>query len=182
MPKNTGTIEIKKLQDKHKGEVCAQMMADSEPWITLGRGYDVLLKAVMSSSREVYFAALKDEIAGFIMINMHGTFVGYVQSICVAPDWRNKGVGGQLMAFAENRIFSETPNVFLCVSSFNKGAQRLYEKLGYEVVGELKDFIASGYSEILMRKTISPLAEFKMFNRPARRSGPVESNRNQHDD
>lgn len=65
------------------------------------------------------------------------------------------------MAFAEKRIFSETPNAFICVSSFNSSAQKLYERLGYEVIGELKDYIISGYSEILLRKTIAPLTEFK---------------------
>ena len=65
------------------------------------------------------------------------------------------------MAFAEKRIFSETPNVFVCVSSFNKGAQRFYERLGYEVIGELRDYIISGHSEILLRKTIAPLTDFK---------------------
>jgi ribosomal protein S18 acetylase RimI-like enzyme len=65
------------------------------------------------------------------------------------------------MAFAERRILAETPNVFICVSSFNDGARRLYERLGYEVVGELKDYIVAGHSEILLRKTIGPLTGFR---------------------
>jgi ribosomal protein S18 acetylase RimI-like enzyme len=91
---------------------------------------------------------------------MHGAFVGYIQSMGVVPAWRNRGLGSRLMAFVEKRIFSETPNAFTCVSSFNEGAQRLYERLGYEVVGELKDYIISGHSEILLRKTIAPLSEY----------------------
>jgi RimJ/RimL family protein N-acetyltransferase len=47
------------------------------------------------------------------------------------------------------------------VSSFNSGARRLYERLGYEEVGELRDWIISDHSEILLRKTIAPLTEFK---------------------
>jgi ribosomal protein S18 acetylase RimI-like enzyme len=61
------------------------------------------------------------------------------------------------MAFAEERIFQEVPNVFLCVSSFNQEAQRFYARLGYEQVGELKDYVVRGHSEFLMRKTIGPL-------------------------
>ena len=41
-----------------------------------------------------------------------------------------------------------------------EGAQRLYERLGYDVVGEFKDYIISGHSEILLRKTIAPLSEY----------------------
>ena len=49
----------------------------------------------------------------------------------------------------------------MCVSSFNQDAQRLYLRLGYELVGELKNYIVAGYSESLLRKTIAPLIEFK---------------------
>jgi len=65
------------------------------------------------------------------------------------------------MDYVEKRILSETPNVFICVSSFNGRVQRLYERRGYEVVGELKNWIVPGHSEILLRKTIAPLTEFK---------------------
>jgi ribosomal protein S18 acetylase RimI-like enzyme len=65
-----------------------------------------------------------------------------------------------LIRFAENRILGETPNVFLCVSSFNPMALRLYKRLGYEAIGELTNFIVPDHSEILLRKTIGPLVEF----------------------
>jgi ribosomal protein S18 acetylase RimI-like enzyme len=65
------------------------------------------------------------------------------------------------MVYAEKHIFSRTPNVFICVSSFNSAARKLYERLGYQTIGELKDYIVSGHSEILLRKTIGPLSEFK---------------------
>jgi ribosomal-protein-alanine N-acetyltransferase len=158
---NIAETEIRKLQRTAEAEICAQMMANSEPWTTLRRNFDASLKIVTDPSREVLLATVNDEIVGFIILLMQGAFVGYVQSVCVEPEWRGKGVGGQLMAFAEKRIFSETPNVFVCVSSFNKGAQRFYERLGYEVIGELRDYIISGHSEILLRKTIAPLTDFK---------------------
>jgi ribosomal-protein-alanine N-acetyltransferase len=137
------------------------MMADSEPWITLRRDYDASLATLTHPSKEAYLATIEGAIVGFIILNLHGAFVGYIQSICVAPAWRAKGIGSRLMDFAEQRIFNETPNVFICASSFNKDAQRLYEKRGYVLVGELKDYIVSGHSEFLFRKSIAPLAEFK---------------------
>lgn len=155
-------MEIRKIVQPGEAKACARMMAASEPWITLRRDYETLLRIVANPAREVYVAVEgSKEIAGFIMLNMQGAFIGYIQSICIAPGWRNKGIGSRLMAFAEERIFKETPNVFICVSSFNPNAKRLYERLGYEVVGELKEYIVSGHSEILLRKTIAPLAEFK---------------------
>lgn len=148
------------LKTQAEAEDCARMMAASEPWITLQRGYTDLLKAVQNPAREVYLAKLDGEIAGLIMLNMQGAFTGYIQTICVSPEWQNQGIGRQLMVFAEKRIFDETPNVFLCVSSFNASAQKFYAGLGYEVIGELKDYLVAGYSEILLRKTIAPLVGY----------------------
>jgi ribosomal protein S18 acetylase RimI-like enzyme len=136
-------------------------MANSEPWITLRRDYDASLKILIDPSREVHLAMVGDEIVGFTILNMQGAFVGYLQSVCVAPQWRGKGIGSELMDYVEKRILSENPNVFICVSSFNERVQKLYERRGYEVVGELKNWIVPGHSEILLRKTIAPLTEFK---------------------
>ena len=92
---------------------------------------------------------------------MHGAFVGYIQTVCVDADARGSGTGTRLVEFAEKRIFADVPNVFLCVSSFNPRARKLYERLGYELVGELKDYLIRGESEFLMRKSIAPLREFR---------------------
>jgi len=160
--KNNGNVgvEIRKLHHADEAHECARLMAHSEPWITLRRTYDDSMKILSDPSREVYLAVVKDEIVGFIILRMRGAFIGYIQTVGVMPEWRNKGIGSRLIKLAEDRILSETPNVFVCVSSFNKKAQRLYKRLGYEIVGELKDYIVSGHSEILLRKTIAPLTEF----------------------
>jgi len=154
-------LEICPLQNVAEAEACAQMMASSEPWLTLRRDYATSLKILTDPTREVHVATVRGEVAGFILLNMRGAFVGYIQSICVAPPWRGQGIGSRLIAYAEQRIFSEMPNVFICVSSFNPNARRLYERLGYELVGVLKDYLISGHDEILLRKTIAPVLKFK---------------------
>ena len=159
---NSSDVEIRRLENADEAKICARMMADSEPWITLRRDYEASLKIVSDPSMEVYLALKGYEIVGFVVISMTGAFIGYVKSIYTAPEWRSRGIGSGLMSFVEDRIFREAPNVFICVSDFNEGAQRLYRRLGYEVVGELKNYLVSGKSEVLMRKTIAPLAEFKM--------------------
>jgi len=144
-------------------------MAASEPWITLKRGVDASLRILRDESKERYLALAGSEIAGFLILNMKGAFVGYVQTICAAPAFRGRGVGSALMAFAERRVFRESPNVFLCVSSFNPGARRLYERLGYAFVGELADYLVTGHSELLYRKSIGPILGFKERNEKGER-------------
>jgi ribosomal protein S18 acetylase RimI-like enzyme len=155
------SAKIKALETNAEVESCARMMAASEPWITLGRGFQASVETLSVPSKEVYLAIMGDEVAGFIIINMQGAFIGYIQTVCVDSAWRGKGIGSQLLAFAEERIYRDSPNVFICVSSFNPGARRLYQRLGYEVIGTLNDYIVAGHDELLLRKTIAPLNEFK---------------------
>lgn len=154
-------VKIRKLQSPEDARQCARLMAGSEPWITLRRTFENSLKMLTDSSREVYLGTVDGRVVGFIVLIMSGAFVGFVQTIGVAPEWRNQGIGTRLLKFAEDMIFEKAPNVFMCVSSFNRNAQRLYERLGYEVIGELKDYIVPGHSEILLRKSIAPLTEFR---------------------
>lgn len=148
---------IEPLATTQDAEACARLMACSEPWLTLGRTYEASLVIIQDPTRETYITREGGELAGFLIICMTGAFVGYIQTICIHPDYRGQGLGSRMVAFAERRILTEVPNVFMCVSSFNHDARRLYERLGYQVVGELTDYIVAGYSEILLRKTIGPL-------------------------
>lgn len=139
---------------------CARFMAGDGPWKVLGRDYKACLRAASAPMREVYAAREAGQALGFIILQMTGTFRGYIQAVCVAPEARGRGIGTMMISFAEERIFRESPNVFICVSSFNRGAQRLYRRLGYTKTGTLKDFIVKGYDEFLLRKTLGPLNEF----------------------
>ncbi len=154
------SLKIRKLQQENEVHQCAQFMVDSDPWKRLERTYDGSMQMLLDSEREIYVATVGEEVVGFAILQMKGAFVGYIQTLAVFPQWQGQGIGSQLIQFAEERIFSESPNVFMCVSSFNKGAQKLYQRLGYETVGELKDYIVAGHSEILLRKTIAPLVDF----------------------
>lgn len=152
-------MEIRLLETDNEAELCVQLMASSEPWKTLKRGYDQSLEIIKDPLLEVYLGIMDGEIIGFIIIVMKGAFTGYIKSIFVSPTHRGKGIGSRLMDFAEKRIFSETKNVFLCVSDFNEGAMRLYLKRGYKVIGEIPDYIIMGSAEILLRKTTGPLTQ-----------------------
>jgi len=153
-------LGISRLEAKSDAESCAHLMATSEPWLTLERTYDASLRIVQDPTREVYVARDEEGLAGFLILCMTGAFVGFIQTVLVHPDRRGQGIGSRLLEFAEQRILRESPNIFMCVSSFNHGARRLYERQGYKVVGELTNYIVEGYSEILLRKTRGPLAGF----------------------
>ena len=155
------TYQIRPLSDDAQAQACAAFMAQSDPWLTLGVDYPSLLRTVLAPQRERFVALADGQLAGLLLLNLQGTFAGYLQTLCVAPAFRGLGCGSALVAFAEHRIFQHHANVFLCVSSFNHAAYRLYERLGYTRVGEIPDFLVAGYSELLLRKTRGPLSTFK---------------------
>lgn len=72
----------------------------------------------------------------------------------VVLNHRGKGIGIQLLGFCEERILKFSPNVFICVSSFNTAAIKLYYKFGFKLVGELDNFVKAGFTELLLRKTV----------------------------
>lgn len=151
---------ITRLESDAEARACARLMATSEPWITLGRSFETSLGIVQDPTREVYIARDESGIAGFLILCLTGAFVGYIQTVCIDSRCRGQGLGSRLVGFAEQRIFQVSSNVFMCVSSFNHNARRLYQRLGYQVVGELTDYLVPGHSEILLRKTTGPLAGF----------------------
>jgi ribosomal-protein-alanine N-acetyltransferase len=149
-------FSIKLTADPEDFEVCALMMSVTDPWMTLDMNYDQCLKAFDGSSKEIYVLLLYNEITGFVIIQTTGSFAGYIQTICISKDFRGKGYGKKLLEFCEERILKISPNIFICVSSFNKGAIKLYYDFGFKLVGELDNFVKEGFTELLLRKTFGP--------------------------
>jgi ribosomal protein S18 acetylase RimI-like enzyme len=152
---------IRRLAGDAELAECARMMAGSEPWITLGRSVEASIRNLSDPGKEVYVAADEGRIVGFVVIDLRGPFPGYIQTVCVRPGARGQGHGARLIAEAEARIFPVSPNVFMCVSTFNPDARRLYERLGYTVVGELSEYLVRGHGEVLLRKSRGPWSEFR---------------------
>jgi len=150
-------MDITPLTEEKDERDCAALMAASDPWLTLGYDYEALLRTVRLAGRERYVARVDGQFAGFLLLNLQGTFAGYIQTVGLTPAFRGRGFGELLLAFAEQRILRDHANVFLCVSSFNRAARRFYARLGYGEVGELTDFLVAGHSEFLLRKTTGPI-------------------------
>jgi ribosomal-protein-alanine N-acetyltransferase len=146
-------LPIQPLHGIHDASECAELMVHSEPWITLKLPLETALAVVTDRAKEVYAVRDAKGVSGFIVLDMRGLLAGYIQTLCVRPDCRGQGLGSRLIRWAEGRIFRDSPNVFICVSSFNVDARRLYERLGFQRVGVLRELLVPGHDEILLRKT-----------------------------
>lgn len=107
------------------------------------------LRAGLASNATIYIAERAGNVAGFLWLVERGAFnrSGYVQLIGVHPAERGGGVGRALMQFAEEKTFAQGRDLFLLTSDFNLAAQKFYERLGYQRVGKLDDYVIAGVSE-----------------------------------
>ncbi|HXY42001.1 MAG TPA: GNAT family N-acetyltransferase [Vicinamibacteria bacterium] len=134
-------------------EWCARLMAGSDPWVTLGRSLESCRETCGRPGYELLVARGAGAPVGFALVHPRGVAGSpYLASIAVAALARGRGVGRRLLAFVEDRYRPQARHFFLCVSSFNEGARRLYERQGYEKVGVLEDYVIDGASEVLMHK------------------------------
>jgi ribosomal protein S18 acetylase RimI-like enzyme len=159
---------------------CARLIATDPLWqryhITLTQARGQLRKVFAAThpggrgtgeTGEFAVAHSAGQVVGFIWFRLEGTFhhSGYIRWIGVAPHVQGQGVGAELMAYAERKIFTRGPNVFLMVSAFNAGAQKFYKRLGYTQIGAVPNYAIGGITERLFRKTRGPLSA------PGARSG-----------
>ncbi len=154
-------IQITGSNEPEDFDDCAAMMASTDPWITLGMNLKDCRTAFEGSYRELYIAKNETGIVGFVILQLQGSFKGYIQTLCVRKDARGMGLGTQILQFCESKIESISPNIFICVSAFNKAALQLYLHVGFEIIGELPNFVKQGFTEILLRKTTGPLLGYQ---------------------
>jgi ribosomal protein S18 acetylase RimI-like enzyme len=133
---------------------CAQVMATTDPWLAYKLSVE-RCAGILRWPGSTLYVARTNEPVGCLLLHPRG-FLGcpYIAVVAVVPGLRSRGIGTQLLKFAEAN-FSGSRHVYLCVSSFNVRAMRFYELHGYARVGELPNFIADGFSEFLMQKRLS---------------------------
>jgi ribosomal protein S18 acetylase RimI-like enzyme len=93
--------------------------------------------------RVLLVAELEHQVVGQIFLQVDSALAGgdgrsaYLYALRVRPEFRNRGIGTELVREAEailrERGFSR---VLISVAQDNDAARRLYERLGYEVFGQ----------------------------------------------
>jgi len=113
-------------------------------------------------------AELDGRVVGYIRLRPpthlpENAHVIQIQGLAVHPAARRRGIATVLVAAAEQRLRERgTQKLTLRVLSTNKGAIRLYERLGFTREGVLRqEFIIDGryVDDVLMAKSLGPQAQ-----------------------
>jgi ribosomal-protein-alanine N-acetyltransferase len=150
------TFDIQPATEPER-EWAALLIINSEPWTKVGPpNLERARKSLHDPEYLMYIAHFEGKPSGMILLHKRGFASSpYVRLLSVAPEFRGRGVGAGLMQFAEDLLKPEFKHLFLCVSSFNPRAKKFYERIGYKVVGEVKDYVLNGESEFMMHKRIA---------------------------
>lgn len=113
------------------------------------------LKYLLEQAKgEFWLSRNEQQISTYLIVLKRKNSNGLrLYSLAVAPSFRGKGSGEQLLLKAEERARElDRQFLYLEVNETNAAAIQLYLRRGYEVFGERKSYYADGSSALLMRK------------------------------
>ena len=106
-------------------------------------------KELENKSKQMFKLTLKNKIVGYCLFSKVDD-EAELERICVVKKFRKLGLASLLFSTAVKQLKIKTCN--LEVNKKNKIAIKLYKKLGFEEVGERKNYYGDGQDALLMAK------------------------------
>ncbi len=127
-----------------------------QPPLRFGRRY--MLQLVNGQDAATWIAEQDGRMAGFAIVEWvkdEDATVAYIQTIEVAADERRRGVGGELLRYAEASARAAGANViWLHVDAENSAAILLYERHGYAGQGRAEHYYARNRAAVVYSKQL----------------------------
>ena len=132
-------------------EVCFQ------PPLRFGRRY--IRQLIEQLDAATWIAENGGQMCGFGVVEWtreKADLVAYIQTLEVLPEWRGRGVGGELLRRMEGSAWVAGGSIsWLHVDAENAGAIRVYERFGYRLVGKEEDYYGRGRAALIYEKPLA---------------------------
>lgn len=131
-------------------------LAAIDPWARVaysGENFTAFLATVEQGARR-YVIEADGQRAGVMVVRVPWLHGPYLHLLGLLPGHQGRGIGDVALRWLESEAAGRHRNVWLCVSAFNTGARRFYEKHGFAQAGVLDSLVFDGMDEILMRKRV----------------------------
>lgn len=122
------------------------------------RGFNKMLFANHPPGQDLAIAIRdpdSNEPVGGLLGRTNGGWLG-IELLFVPEAFRGMGLATQLIALAEDEARNRGCHS-VWIDTLNPEALRLYQRLGYEIFGELKDYPVGG-SRFFLQKKLGPIA------------------------
>ncbi|HKB59212.1 MAG TPA: GNAT family N-acetyltransferase [Gallionellaceae bacterium] len=140
-----------------QAQAVAEMLAASEPWATLKFPAAALAHYLTRDDPALrrYVISVEGEVAGIICVRHPWLRGPYIELLGLSPHLRGKGIGRQVMNWAESEARQGAKNLWVVASAFNHRALAFYGSLGFHPIATLPDLVSPGQDEILLRKPLA---------------------------
>lgn len=149
-----GEASLVPLQSKDCARL-AEVIVAMPPWSVMNYPADAMRSFLEASGDTVsrYRLEQRGEDGGIVSIRYPWLKGPYLELLALLPNFQGKGLGTNILRWIEREtVRLEARNLWVCASSFNHGALRLYEGYGFQRVATLPGLVVDGYDEILLRK------------------------------
>jgi ribosomal protein S18 acetylase RimI-like enzyme len=133
----------------------AEWIAGIEPWKGLGYRAPALGRylARLAGDGDVWIARGGGRAPKGVIVATDGFLLGgFIALLAVRPEASGQGLGQQLVAHVEARVFAKRRWLFVSCDAGNTAALRFYRRQGFTRVGRLPDLVRAGRTELLLRK------------------------------
>lgn len=145
------------LSTNEQALAVAEMLAGSDPWKSLKFSATSLAGYLIrdDASLRRYVISVDDDLVGVICVRYPWLRGPYIELLGLSPDHRGKGIGRQVLAWAETEARREAKNLWVVTSSFNHQALNFYQGLGFTPIGPIQGLVTPEHDEILLRKCLT---------------------------
>jgi GNAT superfamily N-acetyltransferase len=139
-----------------QAQAIGEMLAVSEPWASLKFSAASLAGYLMRDDAALrrYVISVDGDPAGVICVRHPWLRGPYIELIGLSPNHRGKGLGKQVLAWAEAEARRESKNLWVLTSSFNHQALKFYQSIGFYPIGPIQGLVSPEHDEILLRKIL----------------------------
>jgi ribosomal protein S18 acetylase RimI-like enzyme len=133
----------------------AEWIVGIEPWQGLGYRAEALGRylARLAGAGDVWVAHGGGRAPEGVIVATDGFLLGgFIALLAVRPEASGRGLGQQLVAHVEARVFAKRRWLFVSCDAENRAALRFYRRQGFTRVGRLPDLVRAGRVELLLRK------------------------------
>ena len=133
-----------------------EAFAGMDPWKEYGMPAEMLSSFLVREreGRHRFLITADEETAGIVVITVPWLFGPYLHFLGLLSKTQNSGVGTSVMKWFEAEANGHFRNLWICVSEFNKGAVRFYERFGYARAATLEGLVTDDRTEFLLRKRL----------------------------